>query len=83
MKNCPTILDLTSDEDLLAELGNRFEHYIFVGSRICEVKGTEKTEEWCGDEDYCKGLAISMIDKIREDCAIIRGDYEEEEEDDD
>ena len=80
MKDCVSNLELTSTEDLLTELIGRFDQYVFMGLRVCEKKGNTFTVDWCGEEFTCKGLALSVIEKIKEDSELMNYVEEQEEE---
>ena len=81
MKDCPSKLELTSTEDLLVELGERFDHSIFAGLQVCERRGNIPTLDWFGDEYMCKGLAQALLEKIKEDCCIMNEEEDDDEDD--
>ncbi len=81
VKDCPSKLELISTEELLVELGERFDHSVFAALRVCDIKGNEPTLDWFGDEYMCKGLTVSLLEQIKDDCDVM--DMEDEEDEDD
>jgi len=84
MKDYVTQLELMSDEELLKELEERFDHYIFSGLRVCDKKGNNLTREWFGDEFVARGLAMEIIQHVEDECRVIsevQAEEDDEEED--
>ena len=80
MKDCPTTLELMSTDDIVEELTNRFDHYVFSGLKVCDVKGNVLIREWSGDEFTVRGLAMEIIQRVEDECKVVP---EEEIDDDD
>ena len=66
-------LDLVSDEELVNELSNRFDHIAFAGRKDVCTDSVETYRYWSGDKDISVGLCMAVIEKIRE------YNYEDEE----
>jgi len=81
MKDCPEKLELISTEDLLIELGERFDHTIFAGMRVCDIKGNLPTIDWFGDEFMCKGMAQSILEQIKDDVDVMDAEDSDDEDD--
>ena len=82
MKDCPSKLELTSTEELLIELGERFDHSVFAGLRTCDLKGNLPTLDWFGDEYMCRGLVQAVLGQIRADTEAMDCLEDEDDEDD-
>ena len=67
MKDTPTKLQLTSTEELINELEDRFDHYIFAGVQEGVSSGDEILREWAGCPIMCKGLSLEIIKFIDEE----------------
>ena len=77
-------LSLISNEALIEELLNRFDHAIFSGIKIldsmdneCDTTRVENTQQWTGNPYTCVGMCTGLSNDILEE-------YKEEvyEEDD-
>ena len=79
MKDTLNKLDLMSTDNLIEELGDRFDHYIFSGIRVCDKKGNSVTRDFGGDEFMTRGLALEIIQHIEDECKVIPEEDEEEE----
>jgi len=68
-------IELYSDEELLGEIGDRFDHWCFIGiKRHYDKDGDDFSRYWDGDEDMCYSLCGNLQKHIQE--------YEEEEVED-
>jgi len=62
-------LALTPTDDIIKELGNRYEHFVFSGMQTA-IGGKDKiltTRKWQGNSATCIGLAHMLTNVIYDD----------------
>ena len=58
-------LELLPIDDLLDELGNRFDHTVFMGLKLRDLDNAESTYRVNGGRFICLGLCEELKDQVK------------------